>query len=121
MNILQSQQILATLAACYPNVLAVLFEMLHKFGTALGAMIPGLPDQLAVQNGVDITPDGVPVFRAVICCRGNAFRSPMEFGRAIQDALDATCYEYCIDRLRLLRVIQLPGNRVGLVLTWGTW
>lgn len=45
----------------------------------------------------------------------------MAFGRAVQEALDETTYANCLDRLRLLRVDQLPGGFVGLTMTLGSW
>lgn len=108
-------------AACYPDVLAVLVEMLRHNAANLGLMAPGIPEQLAICNGVDVTANGLPLFRAVVKRRGDVFGSPMAFGRAVQDALDETTYHYCLDRLRLLRVDQLPGGFVGLTLTLGSW
>lgn len=55
-------------------------------------MAPGIPDQLAVSNGVDVTANGLPLYYAVVKRRGDMFRSPMAFGRAVQDALDETTY-----------------------------
>lgn len=94
----QFQQILAMAAAGYPDVLAVVAEMLRKYAATLGLMVPGIPDQL-----------------------GDMFRSPMAFGKAIQEAIDATCYANCVPPLVLLRVQQLPGGFVGLTLTLGSW
>lgn len=101
----------------YYNALYMLYEMLHKFGPALGLMVPGIPEQLAINNGVDVTVNGVPLFRAVVKRRGESNLFPMAFGKAVQGALDETTYHYCLDRLRLLRVDQLPGGYVGLTLT----
>ena len=117
----QFQQILAMAAAAYPDVLAVVAEMLRKYAATLGLMAPGIPEQLAICNGVDVTANGLPLFRAVVKRRGDMFRSPMAFGRAVQDALDETTYANCLDRLRLLRVDQLPGGFVGLTMTLGSW
>lgn len=117
MNNFQLQQILMMAAAGYPDVLAVLVEMLRRNAANLGLMAPGIPDQLAVSNGVDVTANGLPLYYAVVKRRGDMFRSPMAFGRAVQDALDETTYANCLDRLRLLRVDQLPGGFVGLTLT----
>ena len=115
-------QLLAMAMAGYYDVLVVLMEALRRNTDTLGLMVPGLVDQLAVNNGVAVTADGVPLFRAVAMKRrGDVFRSPMEFGQALQGALDAVCYANCLNRLRLVRVDQLPGNYVGLTLTWGTW
>ena len=61
------------------------------------------------------------LYYAVVKRRGDMFRSPMAFGRAVQDALDETTYANCLDRLRLLRVDQLPGGFVGLTMTLGSW
>lgn len=121
MNNFQLQQILMMAAACYPDVLAVLVEMLRHNAANLGLMAPGIPEQLAICNGVDVTANGLPLFRAVVKRRGDVFGSPMAFGRAVQDALDETTYHYCLDRLRLLRVDQLPGGFVGLTMTLGSW
>jgi len=104
----------------YFEILYILLEMLHHNGTALGLMAPGLPEQLGLYNGkgVDVTSDGVPLYRAVVRRRGNTpFRSPLAFGQAVQDALDEACYSSGFYRLRLLRVDPLPGGCVGLTLT----
>ena len=121
MNNFQLRNILMMAAAYYPDVLAVLVEMLRHNAANLGLMAPGIPEQLAICNGVDVTANGLPLFRAVVKRRGDVFGSPMAFGRAVQDALDETTYHYCLDRLRLLRVDQLPGGFVGLTLTLGSW
>lgn len=121
MNNFQLQQILMMAAAGYPDVLAVLVEMLRKYAAALGLMAPGIPDQLAVSNGVDVTANGLPLYYAVVKRHGDMFRSPMAFGRAVQEALDETTYANCLQRLVLLRVDQLPGGFVGLTLTLGSW
>lgn len=113
------QQILAMAAAGYYDVLCVLLEMLHRFGTTLGLMVPGFAEQLAINNGVSVTANGVPLFYAVVRHCGASNLSPMAFGKAVQEALDATCYANCCNRLRLLRVDQLPGGCVGLTLTIG--
>jgi len=120
MNSLLLQQILSAAVAGYYDILAALLEMLRQNGAALGLMIPGLPEQLGLYNGngVDVTRDGVPLYRAVVRRRGDVFRSPMAFGQAVQAALDETCYANCMTRLRLLRVDTLPGDCVGLTLTW---
>lgn len=112
-------QLLMMAAAGYYDVLCVLLEMLRRYASTLGLMAPGLPEQLALSNGngVDVTGNGLPLFRAVVKRRGNAFNSPLAFGKAVQEALDATCYANCCNRLRLLRVDQLPGGYVGLTLT----
>ena len=121
MNNFQLRNILMMAAAYYPDVLAVLVEMLRHNADALGLMAPGIPEQLAICNGVDVTANGLPLFRAVVKRRGDVFDSPIAFGRAVQDALDKTTYHYCLDRLRLLRVDQLPGGFVGLTMTLGSW
>ena len=121
MNNFQLRNILMMAAAYYPDVLAVLVEMLRHNADALGLMAPGIPEQLAICNGVDVTANGLPLFRAVVKRRGDVFRSPMAFGRAVQEALDETTYANCLDRLRLLRVDQLPGGFVGLTMTLGSW
>ena len=121
MNNCQLRNILMMAAAYYPDVLAVLVEMLRRNAANLGLMAPGIPDQLAVSNGVDVTANGLPLYYAVVKRRGDMFRSPMAFGRAVQDALDETTYANCLDRLRLLRVDQLPGGFVGLTMTLGSW
>lgn len=87
----------------------------------LGLLPPGTPEQLMVNNGVGVTADGIPLFRLVARRASNDGLSPMAFGRAVQAALDKTCYGYCCNRLSLLRVDQLPGNFVGMTLTWGCW
>lgn len=123
MNLTVYRQFLAMAIAGYYDALAVLAEMLRQHAAALDLMAPGLPEQLALANGngVDITADGFPIYRAVVKRLGNAFRSPLVFGQAIQTALDRTCYAACSDRLVLLRVDQLPGGYVGLTLTVGGW
>lgn len=121
MSIAVLHQLLMIAVANYYNVLAMLAEVLHKYGNVLALMAPGLPEQLASNNGVDITADGFPIYQAVVKRYGNAFRSPMTFGQAIQEALDRTCYAACSDRLVLLRVDQLPGGYVNLTLTIGSW
>lgn len=117
MNNLLLQQILAMAAAGYYDVLCVLFEMLHRFGTTLGLMVPGFAEQLAINNGVGVTANGVPLFYVIVRRCGASNLSPMAFGKAIQEALDTTCYANCCDRLRLLRVDQLANGYVGLTLT----
>lgn len=119
MNSFQFHQLLMMAAAGYFDVLSVLAEMLRQNAAALGLMAPGLPEQLALDNGngVDVTASGLPLFRAVVIRRGNVFNSPLAFGQAVQEALDATTYRYCLERLRLLRVDNLPGGYVGLTLT----
>lgn len=119
MNSLLIQQILMMAAAGYPDVLSVLAETLRQNAAALGLMAPGFPEQLALNNGngVEVTGNGLPLFRAVVKRRGNVFHSPLAFGQAVQEALDATTYRYCLDRLRLLRVDQLPDGYIGLTLT----
>lgn len=117
MNSFQFHQLLMMAAAGYPDVLSVLAEMLRQNAAALGLMAPGLPEQLAICNGVDVTASGLPLFRAVVIRRGNVFNSPLAFGQAVQEALDATTYRYCLEHLRLLRVDNLPGGYVGLTLT----
>ena len=92
MNNFQLRNILMMAAAYYPDVLAVLVEMLRRNAANLGLMAPGIPDQLAVSNGVDVTANGLPLYYAVVKRRGDMFRSPMAFGQAVQEALDATCY-----------------------------
>lgn len=119
MNKQHLNQLLMMAAAGYPDVLAVLVEMLHKYGPTLGLMVPGIPEQLAIDNGVGVTTNGIPIYQAVVKRRGDVFRSPMAFGQAVQEALDATCYQNCLPRLVLVRVDQLPGGYVGLTLTVG--
>ena len=119
MNKQHLNQLLMMAAAGYPDVLAVLVEMLRKYAATLGLMVPGIPEQLAIDNGVGVTANGIPVYYAVAKRHGDVFHSPMAFGRAVQEALDATTYANCLDRLRLLRVDQLPGGYVGLTLTIG--
>ena len=60
MNNFQLRNILMMAAAYYPDVLAVLVEMLRRNAANLGLMAPGIPDQLAVSNGVDVTANGLP-------------------------------------------------------------
>ena len=117
MNNFQLHNILMMAAACYPDVLAILVEMLRHNAANLGLMAPGIPEQLAICNSVDVTANGLPLFRAVVKRRGDVFGSPMAFGKAIQEAIDATCYANCVQQLVLLRVDNLPGGYVGLTLT----
>lgn len=119
MNKQHLNQLLMMAAAGYPDVLAVLVEMLRKYAAALGLMVPGIPEQLAIGNGIDVTANGVPLFRAAVKRRREVFRSPRAFGQAVQEALDLTVYENCLPRLVLVRVDQLPGGYVGLTLTVG--
>ena len=77
MNNFQLRNILMMAAAYYPDVLAVLVEMLRRNAANLGLMAPGIPDQLAVSNGVDVTANGLPLYYAVVKRRGDMFRSPM--------------------------------------------
>lgn len=85
-----NQQMMAI--ALYYDVLDIVAEMLRKYAAALGLMTPGLPEQLAVPNGVAITDSGVPLYYVAVKRRNEQFRSPMAFGQAVQEALDATCY-----------------------------
>jgi len=111
--------ILMMAATIYPEVLALVASMLQQHAAALGLMTPGLPEQLAVPNGVAITDSGVPLYYVAVKRRNEQFRSPMAFGQAVQEALDLTVYENCLPRLVLVRVDQLPGGYVGLTLTVG--
>ena len=121
MNKTQLENIFRQAVSDYFGVAAITADAISK-NPNLGLLTPGTPNQLMVNNGVAVTADGVPVFRAVaIKHRGDIFRSPMEFGQALQGALDAVCYANCLNRLRLVRVNQLPGNYVVLTLTWGNW
>ena len=118
MNQILNQRLMMAMALYY-DVLDVVAEMLRKYAPALGLMTPGLPEQLAVPNGVAITDSGVPLYYVAVKRRNEQFRSPMAFGRAVQEALEATCYANCCPPLVLLRVEQLPGGFVGLTL--GSW
>ena len=118
MNSRLNQQLMMAIAF-YPDVLALVASMLQQHAAALGLMTPGLPEQLAVPNGVAITDSGVPLYYVAVKRRNEQFRSPMAFGRAVQEALEATCYANCVPPLVLLRVEQLPGGFVGLTL--GSW
>ena len=113
MNSYQLQQI----QALYFDILCALLEMLRKYAAPLGLMVPGIPEQLAIENGIDVTANGVPLFRAAVKRRREVFRSPRAFGQAVQEALDMIAYENCFPRLVLVRVDQLPGGYVGLTLT----
>lgn len=59
-------QLLMMAAAGYYDILAVLAEMLRKYGPTLGLMVPGIPEQLAIDNGVGVTANGIPVYYAVM-------------------------------------------------------
>ena len=122
MNKQHLNQLLMMAAAGYPDVLAVLVEMLRKYAAALGLMTPGLPEQLALDNGVGVTNSGVPVFGVVVKRRQTStFSSQLAFGRAVQETLNEVAYSNCTAPLYLLRVQQLPGGFVGLTLTLGSW
>lgn len=114
------RQIFNQATADYFDVAYVSAETIHS-NPGLGLLAPGTAEQLMLNNGVSVTADGIPLFRLVARRADDENRSPMAFGRAIQAALDKTCYGYCCTRLSLLRVEQLPGNFVGLTLTWGCW
>lgn len=119
MNNLLLQQILAMAAAGYYDVLCVLFEMLHRFGTTLGLMVPGFAEQLAINNGVGVTANGQPIYCAVVLRRnGREVQSIRALRAAVQDALDEVCYGFCIPRLCVVSARYLPDGFVGLVLTW---
>ena len=114
--------ILMMAAAIYPEVLALVASMLQQHAAALGLMTPGLPEQLALDNGVGVTNSGVPVFGVVVKRRQTStFSSQLAFGRAVQEALNEVAYSNCTAPLYLLRVQQLPGGFVGLTLTLGSW
>ncbi|NBI10129.1 hypothetical protein D1641_08870 [Colidextribacter sp. OB.20] len=120
MNSRLNQQLMMAIAF-YPDVLALVASMLQQHAAALGLMTPGLPEQLAVPNGVDVTANGVPLYYVAVKRRNEQFRSQMAFGKAIQEAIDATCYANCVPPLVLLRVEQLLGGYIGLTLTIGGW
>lgn len=105
----------------YRAILAMVAEMLRQHGAALGLMAPGYLEQLGRDDGVSVAPDGSLSFWAIVRRRSSKFQSPMQFGLAIQDALDQTCYEYWTDRICLKRLYNLPNNRVGLELVIGAW
>lgn len=113
-----NQQLMMAIAL-YPDILALVASMLQQYAAALGLMAPGLPEQLAVPNGVGVTANGVPLYYVAVKRRNEQFRSPLAFGRAVQEALEATCYASCLPPLVLLRVEQLPGGFVGLTLSVG--
>lgn len=112
-------QCLASAIAIYYDVLCLVHEMLRRYGTTLSLMVPGFAEQLAINNGVSVTANGVPLFYVIVRRCGASNLSPMAFGKAVQEALDATCYANCCDRLRLLRVEQGPSGLIALTLTIG--
>lgn len=114
------QQICSQATADYFGVATATAETIHK-NPNLGLLPPGAVEQLMLNGGVGVTADGIPLFRLVARRANDDGLSPMVFGHAVQAALDKTCYGYCCNRLSLLRVDQLPGNFVGLTLTWGCW
>lgn len=113
----QLRQIFSIAAAGYYDVLFFLAATLHRYGPALGLMIPGFPEQLGINSGIDVTDNGVPLYYAVVKRCGETNRPPMAFGKALQEALDATSYQNCVNRIVLLQVKPLPGGYVGLTLT----
>lgn len=118
MNNLNQQLMMA--AAIYPDILAIVTELLHRYAAALGLMVPGVPEQLALDNGVGVTNSGVPVFGVVVKRRQtSSFSSQLAFGRAVQEALNEVAYSTCSVPLYLLSVKPLPGGFVGLTLTVG--
>lgn len=118
MNSFQFQQLLM----CYYDVLCVLAEMLHQHAAALGLMAPGLPNQLGINNGVDVTANGQPIYYAVVPRRNSSeIQSIRALRVAVQDALDVVCYGADFGRLYVLSARYLPGGYVGLTLTWGCW
>lgn len=104
----------------YWDILIAVAGAISQNAAALGLMVPGCPEQIGLPNGV-VVANGIPYFRAVVLRRNGDTKSRLELGKAIQDALDQYCYGNFCDRLYLLRVEQLPGNYVGLTLTWGAW
>lgn len=100
----------------YYEVLVVLYEMLHMYGLKLGLMLPGVPEQLAVNNGATVASNGQPLFIVSVRAQG-PIKSFMSFGRTVQQALDCTAYRYCTNRICLLKVGPLPNGTVGLLLT----
>ena len=115
-------QILMMAAAEYYDVLSVLAEMLHQHAAALGLMAPGFPQQLGINNGVDVTANGQPIYYAVVPCRNSReVRSIRVLRAELQDALDEVCYGADFGRLYVLSARYLPGGYVGLTLTWGVW
>lgn len=121
MNSFQFQQILAAAMEVYLDVLSVLAETLRQNTAALGLLAPGHPAQLALNNGngVTVTSNGWPIFRAVAMRRNRS--SIRGMCSELQGALDAMCYGAGLDRLYVLWVQMLPGGYVGITLTWGCW
>lgn len=119
MNAVQYQQLLM----CYYDVLSVLAETLHQNAATLGLMAPGFPEQLGIDNGVGVTANGLPLFRAVVPRRNSrgGVQSIRMLRAAIQDSVDVTCFGFGLNRLCVLEARYLPGGYLGLTLTWGCW
>lgn len=100
----------------YRQILELLMEMLRQNSSTLGLMVPGCPEQLAIQNWLGISANGQPFCRAAVLRRTNNFHSQLEFGRAVQKALDATCYANCTNRLLLVAVEEYPDDYIVLSL-----
>lgn len=100
----------------YYEVLVVLYEMLHMYGLKLGLMLPGVPEQLAVNNGATVASNGQPLFLVSVRAQG-PIKSLMPFRRAVQQALDCICYRCCTNRIWLIDVRPLPNGTLGLLLT----
>lgn len=120
LNQAQLQQIFNQAIADYFDVAYATAETIRN-NPGLRILTPGTVEQIMLNNGVDVTADGIPRFRLIVRRADDEKRSLMADGRAIQAALDRTCYGYCCNRLSVLRLDQLPGNFLGLTLTWGCW
>lgn len=108
----------------YSNILRILHVMLCQYGKALGLMVPGIPEQLALANGkeIDTYMYGQPLYRVLVKQYARVYRSRQDFGDAVQNNLDATCYANVAVRLKLVKVDDtLPDNYIGLELIVGTW
>ena len=108
----------------YYNILCMLHVMLCQYGKALGLMVPGIPEQMALANGkeIDTYVNGQPLYRVLVKQYTRVYRSRQDFGNAVQNDLDATCYASVAGRLKLVKVDDtLPDNYIGLELIEGTW
>ncbi len=116
------QAIFNQAAVDYFDVAYATADTIHN-NVNLGLLPPGTPEQLMLNlnNGVNVTKEGIPLFH-LVARRANTDNSisPMAFGRAIQAALDTTCYGCCCNRLSVVGV-KFVGSYVLLTLTWGCW
>lgn len=103
----------------YFDVSSAVAGTVRKNAANLGLHAPGMTEQIMIDNGVDVTENGMPLFGVIVHRRRDNTRSNRELGLAIQDALDGYCYQNCIPRIYLLRMENLGENRLGLMVTVG--